>query len=509
MDYDVNKRVKNTVLEGLGQRKTMFVPMVCISSFMLVGYAALDKEAPEIITTSVTMDLSKAQSDGIDYGKIEAVDNRDDSSAIKFLSNVDLVDFDRPGEYTIYVTATDSFNNKSDPQQITLNLVDNDAPELTVNKDAEDGSYKYEDGVINLRYNSNGDLKNYVTAVDNDKSSGYNGNLTEWIYQEDAYGNRIIDTSAVGTQFASIRVEDNSGNATEKTYPIYIFDDVEPILQKTDLGNGGFINYGSEFNIADYITAHDELDGDLTTEMVVTGDTVDTTIFGATYQLSVTVTDHSGNKATDTLTLTVADIEAPKITFSKNNFTVSLYDTINVSDYVSVSDNYDQNVASKVEYTGAIDTATTGDKSVTITVADESGNVAVETFNVTVIDPVVYSRNQIVSLAQSKVGCAYVYGGTGPNSFDCSGFTQWLYAQVGISIPRTASTQYASGTYVSYSDLQPGDLLFFDTFGGASHVGVYIGDGMMVHAGTSATGVNYSNINSSYWSSCYLGARRY
>jgi len=117
----------------------------------------------------------------------------------------------------------------------------------------------------------------------------------------------------------------------------------------------------------------------------------------------------------------------------------------------------------------------------------------------------------IVAAALSKNGYPYVYGATGPNSFDCSGLTQWAHRQVGIYISRTVTTQLASGTSVSSSNLQPGDLVFYTTdgSGSASHVGIYIGGGQFIHAGTSSTGIYIANMNLSYWSSRYIGARRY
>ena len=114
----------------------------------------------------------------------------------------------------------------------------------------------------------------------------------------------------------------------------------------------------------------------------------------------------------------------------------------------------------------------------------------------------------IAGIAYSKVGSAYVYGATGPNAFDCSGFTSWVYAQVGINITRTTYSQVNQGYAVSAGDLQPGDLLFFNTGGYCSHVGIYAGNGVMIHAGTPATGVETTNFYSSYWQGCFLTARR-
>jgi cell wall-associated NlpC family hydrolase len=93
------------------------------------------------------------------------------------------------------------------------------------------------------------------------------------------------------------------------------------------------------------------------------------------------------------------------------------------------------------------------------------------------------SSADIVTYAASFRGVKYVYGGTNPSGFDCSGFVQYVYAHFGVSIPRTSQQQYSVGTAVSVSNLQPGDLVFFhDNGSGPGHVGLYIGEGRMIHA---------------------------
>ena len=117
--------------------------------------------------------------------------------------------------------------------------------------------------------------------------------------------------------------------------------------------------------------------------------------------------------------------------------------------------------------------------------------------------------DKIISLAKSKVGNKYVWGATGPTTFDCSGFTSWLYKQVGITIPRVSSSQAKHGTQISKSNLQPGDILCFNTNGkGVSHVGIYIGNNQMIHAANSKKGVRYDSINSGYYNTRFVTARR-
>ena len=118
--------------------------------------------------------------------------------------------------------------------------------------------------------------------------------------------------------------------------------------------------------------------------------------------------------------------------------------------------------------------------------------------------------DKLVSLAKSKLGCKYVWGATGPNTFDCSGLTSWVHKQMGISIPRTSLAQSKSGKAVNKSDLQPGDLIFWKTTSApVGHVGMYVGNGQFIHAPNKSKPVKYDSLSSSYYSSRYVCARRY
>ncbi|WP_042458663.1 C40 family peptidase, partial [Streptacidiphilus jiangxiensis] len=95
--------------------------------------------------------------------------------------------------------------------------------------------------------------------------------------------------------------------------------------------------------------------------------------------------------------------------------------------------------------------------------------------------------------AQTRLGLPYVYGATGPDSFDCSGLMQWAYAQAGVSLGRTTYDQINDGTPVnSTADLQVGDLIFFNN---DSHVGMYAGNGMVLHAPHTGTVVKYERLD--------------
>ena len=120
------------------------------------------------------------------------------------------------------------------------------------------------------------------------------------------------------------------------------------------------------------------------------------------------------------------------------------------------------------------------------------------------------TASKLLELAKSKLGCKYVWGATGPNTFDCSGLMLWCHKQLGISIPRTSLDQSKSGKLVSKSDLQPGDLIFWKTTSAeVGHVGMYVGNGQFIHAPNKSKPVKYDSLSSSYYSSRYVRARRY
>ncbi len=118
-------------------------------------------------------------------------------------------------------------------------------------------------------------------------------------------------------------------------------------------------------------------------------------------------------------------------------------------------------------------------------------------------------NNNIVKTAFRYMGVPYVFGGSTPNGFDCSGFVQYVYARNGIKTPRMAHHQYYAGTPIKKNQLRPGDLVFFETYTvGISHVGIYIGNNQFIHA-SSRGSVLVSSLGTAYYVERYRGAARY
>lgn len=175
-----------------------------------------------------------------------------------------------------------------------------------------------------------------------------------------------------------------------------------------------------------------------------------TAVVGGTATAAPTVHDAAVDTSNNTATVLPTTVSVPDIAWS-------------ASDEVSAS----------AEAPTAVATTTTNTTSRDYTRTDLSDSAT----SSAAVNP---SGSDIVSIAMSLTGIPYVYGGSTPAGFDCSGFTQYVYAQVGISIPRTSGAQGAAGTFVSASEARPGDLVWH-SYG---HVGIYAGNGMVIEATT-------------------------
>ena len=128
--------------------------------------------------------------------------------------------------------------------------------------------------------------------------------------------------------------------------------------------------------------------------------------------------------------------------------------------------------------------------------AIQKANAGVSASSVTITAAAPDSRAAAaIAYAKSKLGDEYVYAATGPDEFDCSGLTLESWAAAGVSLPRTAAEQYDAITHISRADIEPGDLVFYDYGEGITHVGIYVGDNMVIHAPHPGTVVQYGEID--------------
>lgn len=122
--------------------------------------------------------------------------------------------------------------------------------------------------------------------------------------------------------------------------------------------------------------------------------------------------------------------------------------------------------------------------------------------------PVYTPADQVLDIAATHLGTPYVYGGSFPGGFDCSGFTSYCFRQLGVSLYRTANDQQKNGVAVERSQLMPGDLVFFGKGNYATHVGIYVGNDTMIHSPSTGKFVEYTSIATDWYTSRYIGARR-
>lgn len=117
-------------------------------------------------------------------------------------------------------------------------------------------------------------------------------------------------------------------------------------------------------------------------------------------------------------------------------------------------------------------------------------------------------RTKVVFTAMQMVGVPYLWGGSTPTGFDCSGLVQYAYSNAGLQLPRTAAAQFAASTPLTLDNAVAGDLLFFNDRSRTSHVAIYLGEGRFVHAPNGGSQVSLDNLDTSYWRAHFSGAGR-
>lgn len=279
--------------------------------------------------------------------------------------------------------------------------------------------------------------------------------------------------------------------------------------------NSKSIEYGSkEYDLKDLIVSSNGNVKDIV-------DKVDTSIVGE-QKVNVVVEKYNISKVIP-ISVNVVDNSAPVIELKEEEITITQGDSYDVLDNISfVTDDVDGDLKYEMKeivdetidinyYTikTDFDNSSAGDYEVEVKAVDRSNNISTKTFSIHVEAPQVMFKavsyapagvnsngNSIVNTAYSLLGSPYVSGGTSPSGFDCSGFVQYVYAQNGLYISRSSSTQVDDGVKVNYSDAQPGDILIWGYSNGViTHSALYVGDDLMIHAANPSTGVIQSSVS--------------
>ena len=440
----VKEKLTQFFQEKIVNRKAMFIPITGVATFMLVGYAAADTKAPEITSDQIEVPYGEK----FDVDTVDVTDNRDSREDIQVSADLASLNVEQLGDYKVTVTSTDSFNNET-TKEVTVKVVDQEGPKFETLGSNE--GY-----VVEVPVNGSSDLSSYV-------------------------------------------------NETEKTIDFAVTDDAAPVIT---LKNGADVtlNYGSDFNLSDYVDVTDNFDG--VVQPQVEG-SIDNHKEDGVQTLTIKATDSSGNESSAQLNVAVKDTEAPKISLSKSEVSVNVGASLDLSNYLSSStDNKDGDVKGKVSIP-SVSTSKAGSYTATYTVSDAAGNQGSASLTVkvnavrtsskkgsvaigTTSRPNYYGTS-VIGAAYSRLGCPYVWGAEGPNTFDCSGLVKWCYAKAGKSLPHSSSAMKSSGTVISISSAQPGDILWRP-----GHVAIYIGGNQYIHAPQTGDVVKVSSGVSSF-----------
>ena len=231
MERNIKATFQKVFEEKIGNRKAMFIPMLGVTAFMLVGYAAVDHEKPEILTDHMIVPYGEK----IDLDMLEVSDNHDSRDELILAAHDQSLDTKQIGKYQVDVSATDQFNNEN-VKTIEIEVVDNEAPEIEIL--GADNGY-----VIEVPINGSSDLASYIKATDN-----VDGDVTPFIESDVA-----LDATKSGIQNINVKVSDTYGNETKETLSFLVSDIEAPVIT-LKAGEQVVADYNSEFNPLDYMT---------------------------------------------------------------------------------------------------------------------------------------------------------------------------------------------------------------------------------------------------------------
>jgi len=287
------------------------------------------------------------------------------------------------------------------------------------------------------------------------------------------------------------------------------------------------IEYGTEFNGMDFVNS-------VSNGEVVSSGKLDTTKLGS-HEIMYVISDKGVNKEIYT-NIEVVDTKAADISIKEDNISIYVSDEYDImSNIESVKDEVDGELSYKSDVTDEdkgyytvntdFNKDVVGDYTVNVKAVDNSGNVSENSFTISVVNRPVYrytytgpnvassvDTTSVVTAAYSYVGYRYTPGGASPETgFDCSGFVYYLYGLFGKTVGRSTSDIIYSGTGVSMENMSAGDIIVWSTYSNnmPTHVALYVGDGMMIHAANSNDGVILSSVsNWASWGAHIVAIRR-
>ena len=249
MEEKLNKKLNSFINENIIKRKAMFIPILGVSVFMLVGYAAVDKEAPVIVSNRIEV----AYGEKLDLNVIDITDNHDQRDELVVNIKENNIDVMQLGTYELTVSVSDCSSNES-TKTIAVEVVDDEAPQFKIV--GADKGY-----VVQVPINGSSDVSSYITAIDN-----VDGDVSPFIETD-----KELDATKPGIQDITLSVTDSSGNVNEKMFEFAVSDLTPPSVTLTQ-GKDIIIDYGSEFNLDNYLVATDDM-GIVTNNVIGTVDT--------------------------------------------------------------------------------------------------------------------------------------------------------------------------------------------------------------------------------------------
>lgn len=435
------------------EKRMSIIPAIAVIACLSVGYVAVDKEKPTIVTN--TMELSYGEE--LDLDSIEITDNRDSREDLIVTANTKSLDNKQLGNYQVEITATDRAANTA-TKEIEVKVIDDKGPVFKVLGSSE--GY-----VVQIPINGSTEITSYIKAIDN-----VDGDVSQFI---EASG--TLDTSVMHLQQdITLKVGDTAGNVSEQTFTFVVSDMEAPVITLLQ-GENVVVDYGSEFTLDSIVSVTDNYDEEVATVIEGTVDTRKEEI----QPVKIIAKDAAGNVSEAMVNIDVKDISGPEIILSESSVKVAVNTNFNPKSYlVSAIDNKDGDVTQNVQMS-SVDTSKNGEATVVYSATDKAGNTSEVTLTVQIGET---SHSAVADAAVSQIGIAQ----------DCTMLVTNSLKAIGIYHHGWPISYMSLGHVVPYEEALPGDIIYYADGGiGVAHVAIYIGDGQSVHGGWHGSTVQY------------------